>query len=129
MLFVGVSDRRLVNLCLHVWPGWSARKTREFILVRAEYPYVQFELLVFLHWFAVGLQIVKRGNRLPNLLWQSVMRVCECLRVRSPYGGPSLPFYKPRGRGRIHERDKEWTEEGRRDPAALLPFTWAPLTL
>ena len=40
---VGVSNRRLVNLCLRVWPGWCARKTQGFILVWAECPYVQFE--------------------------------------------------------------------------------------
>ena len=30
---VGVSDHRLVNLYLHVWPGWCARRIQGFILV------------------------------------------------------------------------------------------------
>ena len=38
---VGVSDYRLVNLYLRVWPGWCARRRQGFILVRAECPYVQ----------------------------------------------------------------------------------------
>ena len=38
---VGVSDHQLVNLYLHVWPGWCARRTQGFILVWAECPYVQ----------------------------------------------------------------------------------------
>ena len=39
--FIGVSDHRLVNLYLRVWPGWCARMTQGFILVRVECPYVQ----------------------------------------------------------------------------------------
>ena len=39
---VGVSDHRLVNLYLRVWPRWCARRTQGFIMVRAECPYVQF---------------------------------------------------------------------------------------
>ena len=38
---VDVSDHQLVNLYLRVWPGWCARRTQGFILVRAECPYVQ----------------------------------------------------------------------------------------
>ena len=38
--FVGVSDHRLVNLYLHVWPRWCALTTQGFILVRTECPYV-----------------------------------------------------------------------------------------
>ena len=38
---VGVSNHRLVNLYLRVWPGWCPRRTQGFILVRAECPYVQ----------------------------------------------------------------------------------------
>jgi hypothetical protein len=52
---VGVPDRRLVNLCLRVWLGWCVRKTQGFILVQVECPYIQFELPVFLQWFAVGV--------------------------------------------------------------------------
>ena len=40
---VGVLDHRRVNLHLHVWLGWCARRTQGFILVRVECPYVQFE--------------------------------------------------------------------------------------
>jgi hypothetical protein len=33
---------------------------------------------------------------------------CESLSVSAfaPYGGPPFPFYKPRGKGRIHERER-----------------------
>jgi hypothetical protein len=67
-LTAGVSDRRLVNLCLRVWIGWCARKAQGFILVRAEHPYVQFELLVFLHSFAVGVTNDRERKRAPKSL-------------------------------------------------------------
>ena len=41
IVFVSVLNHRLVNLYLRVWPGWCARRTQEFILVRAECPYIQ----------------------------------------------------------------------------------------
>jgi hypothetical protein len=65
---VGVSYRRLVNLYLRVWPEWWARKTRKFILVQAECPYVQFELLVFLHWFVVGVTNGREREWAPKYL-------------------------------------------------------------
>jgi hypothetical protein len=89
---IGVSNRRLVSLCLRVWLGWCATKAQGFRLVRVGCPYVHFGLLIFLHFFAIGL---------PSLWWRSVVQVRECLRVRSPYGDPPFPFYKPRGNGRI----------------------------
>ena len=39
---VGVSNYRLINLCLRIWLRWCARRTQGFILVQAERPYVQF---------------------------------------------------------------------------------------
>ena len=39
---IGVLNRRLVNLCLRVWPGWCAWRTQGFILVQEECPYIQF---------------------------------------------------------------------------------------
>jgi hypothetical protein len=46
---VGVSNSQLVNFYCASGLG----KTQGFILVWAECPYIQFDLLVFLHWFAV----------------------------------------------------------------------------
>jgi hypothetical protein len=65
-LIVGVLDCRLVNLCLRVWPGWCARKSQRVILVWAECPYVKFDLLVFLHWFAVGVTNGRERDRAPK---------------------------------------------------------------
>jgi hypothetical protein len=80
-----------VTLCLRVWPGWCARKTQRVILVRAECPYVQSELLVFLHWFAVGVTNGReRENGLLNL-WVSVVWVRECYLKNPPPTGV-LPF-------------------------------------
>jgi hypothetical protein len=61
---VGVSDRRRVNLCLHVWLGWCVKMTQGCMLVRAECPYVQSLLLALLALkFGVGLQTGARGMK------------------------------------------------------------------
>ena len=50
------SEHRRVNLYLRVWLRWCARRTQEFILVRAERPYVQFAAArVTGTWFTVGV--------------------------------------------------------------------------
>jgi hypothetical protein len=88
---VGVSDRRLLILCLRVWLGWCAKKTQGSILVRAECPYVQFRLLMFLHWFAVGVTNGRERKRAPNSL---VAKCRASARVSESLVPPSgvLPF-------------------------------------
>ena len=46
----------------------NARMRRTFIQVRAESLYVQFELLVFLHWFAVGVTNGREREHAPKSL-------------------------------------------------------------
>ena len=58
-----------------------ARKDTGIILVWAEHPYVQFELLVFLHWFAVGGYKQARESGLSGLcVVLRVMRLSRCPR-------------------------------------------------
>jgi hypothetical protein len=89
---VGVSDCRLVNLCLHVWLGWYPRKTQGFILIQAECPYVQFELLVFLHWFAVGVTNGQDRERVPRSLIAKCYASVSVSKSSVPLGESSHSF-------------------------------------
>ena len=73
--FVGVfSDHRRLNLYLHVRLGWCARRTQEFILIRAERPVGVF------------------GPPTSKFIFTRLARmVCsEDTRVYTGSGGPSL---------------------------------------
>ena len=72
---IDVSNHWLVNLYLRVWPGWCARRTQEFILVRAECPYVQFAAAhVTGTWFAVWGYKQAREGKDPKSLVKGVNR-------------------------------------------------------
>lgn len=77
--------------------GWCARWTQGFILVRAEYPYVQFELLVFLYQFVAGGYKRAREGAGVQSLWTLCVCACECsgfsvLRLPPPHRRASFPF-------------------------------------
>jgi hypothetical protein len=55
---VGISYRRLVNLCLRIWLGWCAKRTQGYIVVRVKCPYVQSLLLMLL-----ALNVCSRGYK------------------------------------------------------------------
>ena len=114
-------DHRRVNLYLRVWLGWCARRTQDFILIRAERLYVQFAAArVTDTWFVVGVT-----NRLKRERIRSLSE--RVLRARLPlsrvlvffsrglppfHGAPCFPFYRRResadyNGGKGEERERE----------------------
>jgi hypothetical protein len=73
------------------------KKDTRVYTISGECPYVQFGRVLELVC-SRGYKTVERGNGLPSLWWRGVMRVRECLRVRSLYGDPPFPFYKLRAK-------------------------------
>ena len=77
-------------------------KTRDFILVRVECPYVHFELS------QLGVQTGERGSEGPK----SLGCVCVCtsagVNVRISCKGYASPFYSPRGEDLQREREDVW---------------------
>lgn len=90
---VGVPYHRLANLCCAsqarmVMQGNDTR----IILVRAECPYVQFELSCSCTWFVLmGYKRTREGNELPSL-WVAWAWVWVCKRSIPHSGGCPLPF-------------------------------------
>ena len=88
-------------------PDSNARKDTKIILVRAECPYVQFGLLVFLHSVhSRGYEQAREETRLQSLY---CMGACVCSkrtdrkkgRKKSPERGPFPPSYSPREGTRV----------------------------
>jgi hypothetical protein len=95
------------------------KKIQGFILVRAEHPYIQFELFVFLHLLAVGVTNGRESERAPK----SLVAKCSCEYVSVscilPLGGPPLRFYRPR-EGVRYTREREIRSRKRRVPGIPL---------
>jgi hypothetical protein len=120
--FVGVSDRRPVNLCFHVWFRWCAKKdTRVHIGSGGMSLHPVQATCVLALACSRGDKWRREGKGSQVFGGEVSVRVRECLCLLR---GPPLPFYRLRGGVRYtREREREISSRKRRVPEIpLVPF-------